>query len=88
MAKNTSISLGDHFSEFVEAQIASGRFASASEVIRAGLRLLEADEAKLQKLRELIREGEESGEPVPLDRAKFFAEMRAEWRAKGGNAKG
>ncbi|MCR6645946.1 MAG: type II toxin-antitoxin system ParD family antitoxin [Terricaulis sp.] len=78
MAKNTSISLGDHFSEFVEAQIASGRFASASEVIRAGLRLLEADEAKLQKLRELIREGEESGEPVPFDFEEFLAEMHAE----------
>ncbi|HRO04819.1 MAG TPA: type II toxin-antitoxin system ParD family antitoxin [Terricaulis sp.] len=78
MSKNTSVSLGDHFNGFVEEQVTSGRFASASEVIRAGLRLLEAEEAKLQKLRALIREGEESGAPVPLNREKFFAEMRAE----------
>lgn len=80
MTKNTSISLGDYFSGFVDAQVASGRFASASEVIRAGLRLLEADQAKLDRLRELIREGDESGEPVPLDREKFFAAMTAEKR--------
>jgi antitoxin ParD1/3/4 len=86
MAKNTSISLGDYFNGFVEEQVASGRFASASEVIRAGLRLLEADQAKLERLRELIREGEESGEPVPLDREKFFAEMRAEGRDAKRNA--
>lgn len=86
MTKNTSISLGDHFNQFVEQQVASGRFASTSEVIRAGLRLLEDHEAKLEKLRELIREGDESGDPAPLDRDKFFAEMHAESRAKGRNA--
>lgn len=80
MSKNTSVSLGDYFNGFIEEQVASGRFASASEVIRAGLRLLEADQAKLERLRELIREGDESGEPVPLDREKFFAEMHAEAR--------
>jgi antitoxin ParD1/3/4 len=45
MSKNTSISLGEHFTTFVESQIAEGRYASASEVIRAGLRLLEEREA-------------------------------------------
>lgn len=78
MSKNTSVSLGHHFSQFVEQQIASGRYTSASEVIRAGLRLLQDNEAKLERLRELIREGDESGESVPLNREKFFAEMRAE----------
>ena len=82
MSKNTSVSLGEHFHSFIEEQVASGRFASASDVIRAGLRLLEENEAKLQRLRELIREGDESGPPVPLDRDKFFAEMHAEYRAK------
>ncbi len=86
MSKNTSVSLGDHFTGFVDAQVASGRFGSASEVIRAGLRLLEAEHAKLEHLRALIREGDESGEPTPLDREKFFAEMRAELRAKNRGA--
>lgn len=86
MLKNTSISLGTHFAAFVDAQIASGRYASASEVMRAGLRLLEEREAKLVKLRELVREGDESGPAIPLDREAFFDSMRAETRAKARNA--
>jgi len=78
MSKNTSISLGDHFADFIDQQIASGRYTSASEVIRAGLRLLQDNEAKLNRLRELIREGDESGEPVPLDFDKLLAELHAE----------
>jgi antitoxin ParD1/3/4 len=78
MSKNTSVSLGEHFNGFIEAQVASGRFASASDVIRAGLRLLEENEAKLERLRELIREGEESGDPEPFDFDEFLAEMHAE----------
>ncbi|MDH5326150.1 MAG: type II toxin-antitoxin system ParD family antitoxin [Gammaproteobacteria bacterium] len=61
MPKNTSISLGDHFDEFVAKQLDSGRYGSASEVIRAGLRLLEDNEAKLETLRQLLKEGEDSG---------------------------
>lgn len=57
MARNTSVSLGDHFTEFVEKQVATGRYATASDVLRAGLRLLEYEEAKLDRLRDLIAEG-------------------------------
>lgn len=78
MSKNTSISLGEHFSQFVEQQIASGRYASASEVIRAGLRLLQDNEAKLERLRAALQEGLDSGEPEPFDFDEFLAEMRAE----------
>lgn len=78
MSKNTSISLGEYFAGFIDEQVASGRFASASEVIREGLRLLEAREVQFQRLRELIREGEESGDPVPFDFDEFLAEMHAE----------
>jgi antitoxin ParD1/3/4 len=85
MARNTSISLGDHFASFVDALVASGRFGSASEAVRAGLRLLEEREAKLTNLRELIREGDEAGPPIPLDREAFFKSMRAESRAKARN---
>ena len=61
MAKNTSISLGNHFDEFVTRQITAGRYGSASEVIRAGLRKLEDEEKKLETLRALIEEGQASG---------------------------
>lgn len=61
MAKNTSVTLGDHFDGFVAEQVQSGRYGSVSEVIRAGLRKLEDDEQKLATLRTLIAEGKESG---------------------------
>ena len=61
MAKNTSITLGDHYDGFVAEQIESGRYASASEIIRAGLRLLENNETKINTLRSMLSEGEKSG---------------------------
>lgn len=61
MAKNTSISLGDHFSGFIAEQIEAGRYGNASEVVRAGLRLLEANESRLAALRQALHEGELSG---------------------------
>ena len=68
MAKNTSVSLGDHFEEFIGSQIGSGRYGSASEVVRAGLRLLETSESKLEVLRKALVAGERSG------RAKYSYE--------------
>ncbi|GAB1411112.1 type II toxin-antitoxin system ParD family antitoxin [Desulfovibrionales bacterium] len=61
MAKNTSISLGEHFDGFIASQIESGRYGSASEVVRAGLRMLEDAESKLNSLRRMLAEGEQSG---------------------------
>ena len=61
MAKNTSITLGDHFDGFISGQVQSGRFGSASEVVRAALRLLENNETKLGTLRHMLNEGEQSG---------------------------
>ncbi|PUA26747.1 MAG: antitoxin [Cellvibrio sp. 79] len=61
MAKNTSITLGKHFDSFISSQLESGRYGSASEVVRAGLRLLEDSESKLQALRHMLAQGEESG---------------------------
>ena len=61
MAKNTSISLNDHFDAFISESVKNGRYDSASEVIRAGLRLLESSETKLASLRSMLAEGESSG---------------------------
>jgi antitoxin ParD1/3/4 len=61
MAKNTSITLGAHFDEFISGQVKNGRYGSASEVVRAGLRLLENSETKMDTLRHLLEEGEKSG---------------------------
>lgn len=61
MPKNTSITLGEHFDGFIAQQIKDGRYASASEVVRAALRLLEDNERKVAALRKLIDEGEASG---------------------------
>lgn len=76
MARNTSISLGDHFADFVDNQVRGGRYGSASDVVRAGLRLLEEQEAKLRALREALREGEESGTPSEFDFDAFIASKR------------
>ena len=74
MAKNTSITLGDHFATFVEEQVSQGRYGNASEVVRAGLRLLEEREAKLKALRAAIEEGLASGPAEPFDVEMFIAE--------------
>jgi antitoxin ParD1/3/4 len=67
MAKNTSISLGDHFEGFISRQIASGRYGSASEVVRAGLRLLEEHEQRIGTVRQALIDGENSGDAGELD---------------------
>ncbi len=61
MAKNTSITLGEHFEGFIAQQITKGRYTSTSEVVRAALRLLEDNEQKIATLRKLLEEGENSG---------------------------
>jgi antitoxin ParD1/3/4 len=77
MNKNTSISLGPHFTEFVEQQVEEGRYASASEVVRAGLRLLEEHEAYVAYVRAALIEGEQSGPSEPFDFDEFIARMHA-----------
>ncbi|MDI3338848.1 type II toxin-antitoxin system ParD family antitoxin [Defluviimonas aestuarii] len=75
MARNTSMSLGDHFTGFIEAQLRYGRYGSASEVVRAGLRLLEEHETKVQALKDALLAGDESGPPCPLNTEAFQARM-------------
>lgn len=76
MGKNTSISLGEHFTTFIESEVAKGRYASASEVVRASLRLLEEREAQLASLRTALMEGEDSGPSTPFDFDNFIAVKR------------
>lgn len=61
MNRNTSISLGNYFDDFIQNRISAGRFKNASEVVRAGLRLLEEEENRIIALREAIQEGISSG---------------------------
>ena len=82
MARNTSISLGDHFVGFIDAQVKTGRYGSASDVVRAGLRLLEEHEAKVKALEAALVEGEESGSPQTFDFDAFKARKRAALQAK------
>jgi antitoxin ParD1/3/4 len=78
MNRNTSISLGEHFTEFVDTQVQHGKYATASEVVRAGLRLLEEHEDYIAAVRAALIEGEESGEPEPFDFDVFLAQMHNE----------
>ena len=76
MAKNTSMLLGDHFEQFIEEQIATGRFSSASEVIRTALRLMEAEELKKKELNKALAVGEKSGFIGGFDSKAFLKQMK------------
>lgn len=78
MTKNTSVSLGAHFNHFINTQVQTGRYGSASDVIRASLRLLEEHEAKVRALQDALIAGEQSGEPQEIDFEAFKARKRAE----------
>ena len=76
MTKNTSVSLGEHFLDFIETKVAEGRYSSASDVVRAGLRLLEQEEAKLAALHSALVDGEQSGPSTEFDFAAFIDRKR------------
>ena len=76
MGKNTSISIGQHFDLFIQNQIDTGRYASTSEVVRAGLRLLEEEEQKLRLLRQALIDGEDSGWVENFNPEDFKAKLR------------
>ncbi len=71
MPRNTSISPGDHLIQFMDTQVASGRYGSVSDVVRAGLRLLETQETELKALQEALRAGEASGAPAAFNGRAF-----------------
>lgn len=77
MGKNTSISLGSHFETFIESSISNGRFGNASEVVRAGLRLLEEEENRVIALRNAIQEGIDSGRNENFNTEDFLKDLKA-----------
>lgn len=83
MGKNTSFSLGEHFTAFIDREVETGRYATASDVVRASLRLLEEREVQLEALRAALIEGEQSGPSTPFDFDAFLAtEKDAETKAR------
>jgi len=79
MNRNTSVALGQHFSEFIDKQIQTGRYNSASDVMRAGLRLLEEHESRVKALQDALIEGEMSGQPQSFDFDAFKKKKRQEF---------
>ncbi len=76
MSKNTSVALGNHFNDFVKNRVNEGRYKNASEVIRAGLRLLEEEEQKFYALRSAIEAGIESGVALNFDPDKHLEKLK------------
>ena len=83
MNENTSISLGDYFDTFVQNSISKGRFKNASEVIRAGLRLLEEEEHKIFAITAAIQEGIDSGIAPDFDSQQHLESLKAKKSLNG-----
>jgi antitoxin ParD1/3/4 len=87
MKKNTSITLGSYFEQFIENILKEGRYENASEVIRAGLRLLEEEEQKVVALRQAIDEGNQSGLAEDFDAEEHLKKLKASQKERLANRK-
>ena len=83
MSRNTSISIGDYFDSFIQNRISDGRFKNASEVVLAGLRLLEEEENRIIALREVIQEGIDSGIAYDFDPESHLERLKAKKKLNG-----
>jgi len=83
MDRNTSISIGDYFDRFIKSRISTGRYKNASEVVRAGLRLLEEEENKIMALRATIQEGIESGIAQDFDPDNHLSKLKVNKNLNG-----
>ena len=83
MNKNTSITLGQHFDSFVQSSISGGRYKNVSEVVRAGLRLLEEEESKIIALKNAIQEGLNSPRIENFDFERHLEKLKAERKKNG-----
>ena len=84
MARTVTVSLGPHYEEFIQSRIADGKYNNVSEVVRAALRHLEEDEAKMAAFCAAIDEGDASPDVVDFDEDAFIDELREGWRSKNG----
>ena len=82
MDRNTSISIGNYFDRFIKSRISTGRYKNASEVVRAGLRLLEEEENKIMALKEAIHEGIESGLVNDFNPETHLSELKVKKKLK------
>jgi antitoxin ParD1/3/4 len=82
MAKNTSILLGDYFESFISNQVKSGKYASASEVVRAALRMFEKEETRRMELIDELKKGEKSGFIEDFDKQTFLNNLEQKYLAK------
>ena len=80
MNRNTSISLGSYFDSFIQSRIAAGRYKNASEVVRAGLRLLEEEENRIVLLKEAVKEGIESGIATDFNPQTHLQNLKAQMK--------
>ncbi len=83
MDRNTSISIGNYFDSFIKSKISSGRYKNASEVVRAGLRLLEEEENRIMALKAAIQEGIESGIAHDFDPEDHLSKLKAKRNSNG-----
>jgi antitoxin ParD1/3/4 len=79
MNKPVQVNLSEHAASFVSRELESGRFETADAVVEAGLRMLEEEQMKIEKLRELLIEGENSGDTVPFDPEALMKSVREAW---------
>lgn len=80
MGRNTSVILGEHFDDFIQSEIDSGRYKSASEILRSGLRLLEIEKKKILSINEALVVGELSGKAMNFDNESFKQKMRKKFQ--------
>jgi len=83
MNRNTSVSLGSYFDNFIQNKIALGRYKNASEIVRAGLRLLEEEENKMIALKEAIHEGISSGIAIDFNPETHLSKLKAQKKFNG-----
>jgi len=79
MAKNTSVLLGDHFEKFISSEVKSGKYGSASEVIRTALRILESEEEKKSALIKALIKGEKSKRVENFDAKAHLAQLHKKY---------
>lgn len=79
MNKPVQVTIAEPYDSFVEAQLESGAFKSAEDVVEAGLKLLKEEQARIEWLRDALIEGENSGPARPVDREEFKARMREKY---------